>query len=104
MNAAETLASWRAECGGRVGGDNVLHHAGRTFVLDPHPRALKNGAIEGRVFRFGPTGLIDIGGYKIATDGTIDRLPDEVRDPLAGPSVTAPLAEDQPHEPARLDA
>ena len=56
------------------------------------------------MFRFGPTGLIDIGGYKIATDGTIDRLPDEVRDPLAGPSVTAPLAEDQPHEPARLDA
>ncbi|HUY81472.1 MAG TPA: hypothetical protein VMU92_07095 [Acidobacteriaceae bacterium] len=57
-------------CGTPSGGENLLKHAGRVYVIDVHaPERFANGALRGRVYRFGPGGLLDIGRYKIAADG-----------------------------------
>lgn len=66
-------------------------------MIDVHvPERLANGAIRGRVYHFGPGGLLDIGGYKIAADGTVAAFPDALRGALPGTqrsSQTSPSTE-----------
>jgi len=85
VSADETLAAWRAACGTPSGGENLLKHAGRVYVIDVHaPERFANGALRGRVYRFGPGGLLDIGRYKIAAEGTVAACPQGLRGALPG--------------------
>lgn len=92
--AQALLAAWYARCGTSSGGDNLIAVNGSTYVIS-HPEKLGNGAIKGRIYRFaGRNGLADLGGYHIGADGSVIRLPDELRDTL--PCVTPEQPEQRP--------
>ena len=82
--AQATLAGWVAKCNAGIGGDNVLRHEGHTYVLGTAFNEQANGAITGAWFRFGPEGLSPLGGFTIAADGALERVPKdaELRDVL----------------------
>lgn len=90
MNAAGTYTLWLAACrnsalGERRGrAENLLHHGGEIYCIDPNPAALQNGALTGRVYRFTKTGLSDVGGFKIAGDGRVEYAPTAVWGALPG--------------------
>lgn len=44
------------------------------YVLDPQPRVLKNGSIEGQISCFTGSGLATVGHFKINADGSINRI------------------------------
>lgn len=76
--AKATLNAWYAICiaSGHGGGDNLLR-AGRDRFVIGEPRALQNGALVGRFYRFVRTGgLTDIGGFKIGADGAVIDFPE----------------------------
>lgn len=87
MTAAATFAHWTRAClsSGHGGGDNLLRIGGERYVIGP-PTTLGNGAITGRLYKFGPGGLADVGGYKIDADGNVVHLAlPVVRERLAVP-------------------
>lgn len=93
MNAATTLAAWKDYSIGhsRSGCDNTFPHNGVLYSFDANPRALQNGALQGRVYRQDPgQPPHDIGGFKINGDGTVAALPDELHGVLpTEPTVRA---------------
>lgn len=96
MSAEETLAAWRSACGGSAGGENLFRHAGHVYVIEVlAPERLVNRAIRGRVYRFGPGGLVDIGGYKIAANGAVAACPEELRGALPGTERSSPCLADR---------
>lgn len=99
MSARDTLASWYALAIKSSGCNNLLDTGTDKYVIDSRPHLLANGAVQGRMFRFGPHGCADIGGFKIAADGTVLACPDEMR-PLLPGAKSQPQQEGQPHEAA----
>jgi len=98
--AQKRLQAWASVC---VGGSVNLVRAGEAlYTWDPNPRRLKNGALEGRVYaqRRGEV-FRDAGGFKIAGDGAVAKVPAALRSILPGAADAA--AEDQP-EPMNGDA
>jgi hypothetical protein len=97
--AEKRLQAWAGVC---VGGSINLARAGDAlYTWDAHPRRLKNGALEGRVYaqRRGEV-FRDAGGFKIAGDGTVAKVPAALRAVL--PGALEASAEDQP-EPMNGD-
>ena len=84
--AQATLASWIAKCNAGIGGDNLFHHDGRAYVIGILLTEQANGAIKGDIFRFTPDGLAHFGPFKVASDGTVERMPEPLRDVLTAPS------------------
>ena len=83
--AQATLASWVARCNtGGAGGDNLFKHNGRLYLLSAEQHEHANGAISGRVFKVtaGGAGLFDAGAFKVRQDGSVERVPEELRDVL----------------------
>lgn len=79
--AQATLASWIAKCNTGSGGDNLLKHEGRLYVIDPtiHVRERKDGSLEGHIWFHDQTGLHPLGRYYIAADGRVEQMPEELR-------------------------
>ena len=80
--AQATLASWFGKCNTGIGGDNVLRAPDGLLYVIGDPEELKNLAIQGRISVFGRDGLRDCGAYKIAPDGRVERVPEQLRDVL----------------------
>lgn len=77
------LEAWALCC--KYGATNVLTVEGVSYSWDARPRRLKNGAVEGRVYaQRGGEHQRDIGGYKIAADGAVVRIPAPLRGALPG--------------------
>ncbi len=94
MDASTTWAAWLftcASCGGASNG--IRGNDGTWYYIDTAPRRLQNGAIVGRVHvqRRGET-MADIGGFKIAPDGQVVQVPQEVATllPACAPEPPAP--------------
>lgn len=105
MNALATWAAWLATCAESGGSMNGFRGAdGTWYYLDAAPRQLQNGAIVGRVHvqRKGE-GMADIGAFKIAPDGLVVQVPEEVAAllPARAPVPPAPAAD--PFSLADLD-
>lgn len=80
-NAAAILEAWKtfARANSRSGADNVFAANGHSYSFDARPRALANGALQGRFYRQdrGET-VHDIGGFKIDASGAVAAIPDEL--------------------------
>lgn len=63
---------------------------GVSYSWDARPRRLQNGALQGRVYAQ-PRGQLggDIGGYKIAADGSVVKIPSAMRSVLPGAAAAA---------------
>lgn len=91
--AEKRLQSWAYTC--KNGSTNVLSVDGVVYSWDAHPRLLKNGALEGRVYaQHRGEAPRDIGGYKIGADGAVLKLPAALTGVLPGE-----LATDEQWEP-----
>lgn len=80
--AEKRLQAWASVC---RSGINVLTVDGVCYTWDAHPRRLKNGALEGRVYaqhRGEPPR--ELGGYKIGADGAVLKLPAALAGVLPG--------------------
>lgn len=98
MNAAATFNAWIDLCHSTphgTGADNMFRLDGALYTFDAHPRRLANGAIQGRIYRHDRgEAPRDIGGFKIAADGTLAAAPEEVR------SALGPASDQQPSQEA----
>lgn len=90
--AEKRLQAWAAVCASAI---NVLTVGDVCYTWDAHPRRLKNGALEGRVYaQHRGEAPRDIGGYKIGADGAVLKLPAALTGVLPGE-----LATDEQWEP-----
>lgn len=79
--ALATLEAWKLHSMSiGAGGSNCFRHNGVSYAFDAHPRALANGALQGRIYRqergAHPQ---DLGGFKIDDHGDVVALPEELR-------------------------
>lgn len=88
VSAAQTFAAWLEACASTHKGpcaSNALRIEGAVYYLDPHPRRQDNGALVGRIHKHVKhAGARAIGGFKIAPDGTVARIPAELAALLPG--------------------
>lgn len=77
MTARETFAAWLAACQSCGGASNGLRAPdGTWYYLEARPREQQNGALVGRVFKHVlGKGMEDAGGFKIAADGQVLKVP-----------------------------
>ena len=94
-SAERRLQAWAEACPSAA---NVYSVDDVSYSWDAHPRRLHNGALQGRVYAQ-PRGGIprDIGGYKIAGDGTVLKIPAALRAVL--PGATGAAASDDEAQP-----
>jgi hypothetical protein len=97
VTALTTWARWIEACVNCGGSTNGIRDAGGTwYYIDPTPRQLQNGAIVGRLHmhKLGH-GMVDLGAFKIAADGRVLQIPEEVAALFPG-REPAPQLEQQP--------
>ena len=95
-----TRHAWRLACVSSTTCDNMITVDRTVYVIDK-PEQLQNGAVRGRIFRQGATGFVDHGGYKIAANGDVEQLPEELKDVLP---MSAPITESKPRDDSWDDA
>lgn len=101
MKATDTLNAWKAYAQehSTAGADNVFTHDGVSYSFDAKPRKLANGALQGRCYaqRRGQA-PVDIGGFKIAADGSVVSLPLPRLSTMPSAAAMAAHANDCPPE------
>ena len=107
MNALNTWTAWLAACADCGGSSNGIRGTdGTWYYVDTTPRHLQNGTIVGRVHaKRSVQTMADIGAFKIAPDGHVVQVPEEVAAllPACAPEPPAPARDPYTVEDADIE-